>query len=165
MKIFYTVLFIITTLNLNAQKMNIETDTTAKCYAGNSILINSDINNVFGILADINNWPAWQSNVSKAVMDGNAEVGKTFKWKSGSLMIRSKLHTVDPSGKIGWTGRIWWITAIHNWYLSDENGKTRVVVKESLKGTGSAKMKDSLNEGMIKNLQELKEYAEKKECL
>ncbi len=96
-------------------------------------------------------------------MDGNAEVDKKFKWKAGGLNIKSKLHTVNPDSEIGWTRRIWWIKAVHNWYLTEEGGLKKVIVKESLKGLGSPMMLKSLKEGILKNLDELKITAERSE--
>jgi hypothetical protein len=153
-----TILFI--TIHLKAQEMNIEVDSSAKCFSKEEIIINSPMENVFKILSDINNWPAWQSSVTKAQINATPEVGVKFKWKAGRLNINSKLHTVNANSEIGWTGRIWWIKAVHNWYLSNENNETKVIVKESLTGLGSSLMQKSLNEGMRKNLVELKDKAE-----
>ena len=148
------------TKHLKAQEMNIDVDSTAKCFSKEEIIINSPAENVFKILSDINNWPTWQSSVTKAQINGSIEPGVKFTWKAGGLKINSKLHTVNPDSEIGWTGRILWIKAVHNWYLSNENNETKVIVKESLTGLGSSLMQKSLNEGMRKNLVELKDKAE-----
>ena len=140
--------------------MNIEVDSTAECFSKEEITINSSVENVYNILSDINNWTTWQSSVTKAEINGAAEVGTRFKWKAGGLNINSQLHTVNINSEIGWTGRIWLIKAVHNWYLSNENNKTKVIVKESLKGFGASLMQKSLTEGMKKNLVELKTRAE-----
>ncbi len=147
-------------IHLKEQKMNIEVDTTAECFSKEEITINSPVENVYNILSDINNWTTWQSSVTKAEVSGATAAGVRFKWKAGGLNINSQLHTVNVNSEIGWTGRIWWIRAVHNWYLSNENNKTRVIVKESLKGFGASLMQKSLNEGMKKNLVELKNKAE-----
>ena len=148
------------TTHLIAQEMNIEVDSSAKCFSKEEIIINSPVESVFKILSDINNWPEWQSSVTKAQINGSIAPGVEFKWKAGGLKINSKLHTVNANSEIGWTGRIWWIKAVHNWYLSNENNKTKVIVKESLNGLGSSLMQKSLIEGMKKNLLELKNKAE-----
>jgi len=142
--------------------MNIEADSTARCFSTAEITVNSPRQHVFKILSNINKWPEWQSNVTKAEINGNPEIGKKFKWKTGSLNIKSELHTVNDNSEIGWTGKIWWIKAVHNWYLTEENGQTKVIVKETLKGLGSSMMLKSLKEGMQKNLKELKIKAEKR---
>jgi len=152
--------YFLITIHLKAQRMNIEVDSTAKCFSKEEVIINSPMENVFKILSDINNWTSWQSSVTKAQINGPAEVGAKFRWKAGGLNINSQFHTVNANSEIGWTGRIWWIKAVHNWYLYDENNKTKVVVKESLRGFGASLMKKSLTEGMKKNLVELKSKAE-----
>ena len=156
-------ILLIVSTNLKAEKMNKEADSTAKCYANSEITIKSTKHHVFEILSDINGWPQWQSSVTKAEIKGSPEVGKKFTWKGGGLNIKSQLHSVNPDSEIGWTGRIWWIKAVHNWYLNEENGQTKVVVKESLKGLGSSMMLKSIEEGMKKNLDELKVQAERNE--
>lgn len=140
--------------------MKIEVDTNAGCYAMETILINSSVDKVFKIISDINSWPSWQSSVTKAEVNGPVAAGTKFRWKAGGLNIHSELHTVTKDSEIGWTGKIWWIKAVHNWYLSHENNLTKVVVMESLKGPGSTMMKKSLADGMKKNLSELKNKAE-----
>jgi len=158
--IFLTLAILLITTHLKAQEMNIDVDLSAKCFSKEEIIINAPAANVFKIISDINNWPAWQSSVTKAQINGLLEPGVKFKWKAGGLKINSKLHTVNPNSEIGWTGRIWWIKAVHNWYLSNENNETKVIVKESLNGLGSSLMQKSLIAGMRKNLLELKNKAE-----
>jgi uncharacterized membrane protein len=153
--------FLLLTAHLNAQKMNIDADSTAKCFSKEEITINSPVENVFKILSDINNWDKWQTSVAKAEIYGATEVGARFKWKAGGLNISSQLHTVNLNSEIGWTGSIWWIKAVHNWYLSFENNVTKVTVMESLRGFGASLMQKSLSEGMKRNLEELKKKAEK----
>ncbi len=77
------------------------------------------------------------------------------------MNIHSKLHTVLQNAKIGWTGRMFWIKAVHNWWFTAKGESTLVKVEESLSGFGSSLMKKSLAEGMKKNLIELKKHAEK----
>lgn len=142
--------------------MNREVDSKAKCYSKDEITVNATKRVVFEVISDINNWPEWQSSVTKAEIKGKAEAGKKFIWKADGLNIKSELHTVEEFSEIGWIGRIWWIKAVHNWYLSENNGQTTVVVKETLKGLGSSLLLKSLKEGMRKNLAELKIKVEKK---
>ncbi|MDX9772621.1 MAG: SRPBCC family protein [Bacteroidales bacterium] len=156
----FALAILLITAHLKAQEMNIDVDSSAGCFSKEEIIINSPVENVFKILSDINNWPAWQSAVTKAKIDGPIEPGVTFKWKAGGLKINSELHTVNPYSEIGWTGRIWWIKAVHNWSLSNDANGTKVIVEESLKGFGSSIMQKSLIEGMRKNLLELKNKAE-----
>ncbi|MBP7028142.1 MAG: SRPBCC family protein [Bacteroidales bacterium] len=155
-----TIAVLLMTIQLRAQEMNIEADTSAGCFSQEEITIDSPMENVFRILCDVNHWPEWQSSVTRAQINGSPGPGVEFKWKAGGLKINSKFHTVNAYSQIGWTGRIWWIEAVHNWYLINEDNKTKVIVKESLNGFGSSLMRKSLIEGMKKNLLELKSRAE-----
>lgn len=145
---------------LKAQKMNAEADSTTRCYAKEEIVINSPVEEVFKVLSDIKNWPSWQSSVTRTEINGPVEAGVKFNWKAGGLNISSQLHTVNSNSEIGWTGKIWWIRAVHNWYLINDNQKTKVIVEESLTGLGSSLMQKSLVGGMKKNLIELKAKVE-----
>ncbi len=159
-KVIAAIIFLLIFNQTKSQKMNIEADPTTKCYSKEEIIIDSPIEHVFKILSDIKNWPSWQSNVTHTEITGPVAAGTKFKWKAGGLNINSELHTVNMNSEIGWTGRIWWIKAVHNWYLINENRKTKVIVEESLTGPGSSLMQKSLTEGMKKNLGELKAKAE-----
>lgn len=141
--------------------MNIEVDRIAPCFAKGEIVVDAPLAHVFNIIADINSWPQWQDDVSSAHIEGNPEPGKTFKWKANGMVINSRLHTVYPYSEIGWTGQIWWIKAIHNWYLSSEGNGTRIVVRESMRGLGASFLRKTIEEGIAKSLQELKAKAEK----
>jgi len=47
--------FLLITTHLKAQKMNIEVDSSAKCFSKEEIIINSPVENVIKIQSDINN--------------------------------------------------------------------------------------------------------------
>lgn len=141
--------------------MNIEVNRNASAYHKEEIVINAPVEKVYKMLANINQWPTWQSNVASANMEGEAQQGKEFRWKAGGANIRSKLHTVNPYSEFGWTGRILWITAIHNWTFTEKDSTTTVVVEESMSGFLSGLMKSTLKDGMVKSLEELKMEVEK----
>lgn len=143
-----------------AQIMNIETDKNAKAYASEEIIINETIGNVFKKVAEINKWPSWQSEVSFASLNGELKEGAVFKWKASGLNFISQIHTLIPDKAIGWTGKTWWIKAVHNWTFEVTPEGTMVKVEENLRGFGSGMMKKSLGEGMKKNLEELKAACE-----
>lgn len=143
--------------------MNIEAKKNAPAYNETQILIHSPAAHVYKILSSINDWPKWQSNISKAHLKGQVTSGSKFVWKSGGLRIRSKIHTAASPTKLGWTGKMLWINAIHNWELIPEGRSTRVIVQESLEGFLAGTLHKTLIEGMDKNLFELKLEAEKGE--
>jgi len=141
--------------------MNIDVDRSATAYAKAEITILATAEKVFAVLSNINDWSSWQHSVSQSTLEGELAEGTTFRWKAGGLPIHSKLHTVNPPKEIGWTGRIWWITAVHNWTLQEQNGQTTVTVEESMGGFLSGLMKKTLETGMRDNLQELKAAVDK----
>jgi hypothetical protein len=141
--------------------MNIEVNRNAKAYAIEEMLIHAPVEKVYGLLSDINNWTEWQTAVTEAQLNGNFDEGIEFRWKANGMNIHSKLHTFQQNAKIGWTGKMFWIKAVHNWWVTAKGESTIVKVEESLSGFGSSLMKKSLAEGMTKNLIELKKCAEK----
>jgi len=44
------------------------------------------------------------------------------------------MHTVDLFKQLGWTGKTFGMFAIHNWTLTENDGKTKVSIEESLEG-------------------------------
>ncbi|HEY4786640.1 MAG TPA: SRPBCC family protein [Bacteroidales bacterium] len=144
------------------QKMNVEVNPKASTYNIDSVRINAPVEKVYGLLAGINDWPKWFEGVSEVHMDGNAEEGKTFVWKAKGHKINSKIHTVRLNSDIGWTGKMWWIKAVHNWHFESEpNGSTKVIVQENFNGFGSSLMKKSLKKDMRNDLLCLKKESEK----
>ncbi len=106
---------------------------------------------VWSVLTDVENWPAWQSAVSQATLNGPVQKGTTFDWKANGMNIHSEFTVVKPTEFLTWKGRMLWIDAVHAWrFLPLDDGSTVVVVKESLEGAGirwifgRQKLKDSL---------------------
>ena len=158
-------LFLITFIYVGVtygQKMNIEVNTKAKAYSIDSIQINAPINRVYSIIADINDWYKWLEGVSEVHIIGNAEEGKAFIWKAKGYKIKSKIHTVLLNSNIGWTGKMWWIRAIHNWHFeSTPAGGTKVITEESFAGFCSTLLQNSLKKDMRSDLVCLKKESEK----
>jgi len=141
--------------------MNIEVNRNAKAYAKEEMLIHAPVEKVYGLVSDINNWTEWQTAVTEAQLNGKFNEGTEFDWKANGMHIHSKIHTIRQNAKIGWTGKMFWIKAVHNWWFTAKGENTLVKVEESLSGFGSLLMKKSLEEGMTKNLIELKKRADK----
>lgn len=140
--------------------MNIEVERSAKVFSEEEIIINAPIEKTYRILADINNWPKWQSAVNEAIINEKPAEGTLFQWRTGRFKIVSRLHTVKPVIEFGWTGMMGWINAVHNWYFEKFGNSTRVKVEESMNGFGASLLKKSLRKGMKKSLTELKKAAE-----
>lgn len=114
---------------------------------------------IWSVLTNVENWPAWQSAVSQATLNGPVQKGLTFDWKANGMNIHSEFTVVRPAKFLTWKGRMLWIDAVHAWrFLPLGDGSTLVVVKESLEGAGirwifgRQKLKDSL-EASLEELQ------------
>lgn len=140
--------------------MKIEVNKKAPAFHETQILIHAPAERVYKVLTSVNNWPAWQNEVTDAHLDGLAMARKEFVWRAGGFKIKSKIHTADPPAEFGWTGRVLWIKAVHNWTLISEGRSTRVIVQESLEGFLAGLMQKTLTKGMAQNLYELKLEAE-----
>lgn len=129
------------------------------------ILINASRENVWNVLTNIDQWPAWNTDIKAANINGELKPQTSFDWKSGGSTIHSILHTVEPYDKFGWTGKAFGGYAVHNWILRDVHGKTEVFVEESMEGflvkLLKGMMQKTLDKGMESWLQQLKIACEK----
>jgi uncharacterized protein YndB with AHSA1/START domain len=127
-----------------------------------SITINADAEKVWKVLTDINNWPNWQKDISMSKIKGELQPGTTFAWKSGGVKIQSKLHTVISNEKFGWTGKTMGIFAIHNWSLFHKDGKTMVIVEESMEGFLAKVFRKSLTQNLETGMQKWLDFLKQK---
>jgi len=112
--------------------MNI--DTRAPAFARKEILIHAPVEKVWQLQTDIDNWKMWQPDITSAKLEGALAVGTNFCWKAKGLNITSRLHTVEPDRRIGWTGTSLGMSAIHNWTFEARGNDTLAITEESLSG-------------------------------
>lgn len=112
--------------------MNI--DKSSPAFARREVLIHAPVEKVWQIQTDIANWSQWQPDIAYARLDSDLKAGATFRWKAQGLNIASRLHTVEPPHRIGWTGVALGMSAIHNWTFEAQGDVTRVTTEESLSG-------------------------------
>ena len=147
------------------KRMKININTKAPVIAKQQIKINEPAIKVWSLLTEIDNWPTWQSSVKKAHLKTSLKEGAEFIWKTGRVKLKSNIHTCEPFNKFGWTGKTIGAFAIHNWLFESVRDGTIVIVEESLQGffpfIFKRKFKKKLEDGMSKNLKELKEASEK----
>jgi uncharacterized protein YndB with AHSA1/START domain len=143
----------------------IQINPDAPVKASKSIHINARPETVWAVLSDIDNWAAWQTDISRPQLNGPLRPGTPFDWKTGGAGIHSTLHTVMPGQQLGWTGTGFGMYAIHNWTLTAVPGGTQVTVDESMQGWLPRWFKTSFNKmlasGMQHWLEQLKVEAEK----
>ncbi len=138
----------------------INSNAPVKC--SKIISINSKKDKVWTALTDIDNWCNWQHEIAESKLHGELKAGSTFDWTSGGVRIHSILHTVEPNNSLGWTGKTFGISAIHNWKLVESNGKTEVSVEESMEGLPARIFKKSFNKSLENGMQTWLESLKKK---
>lgn len=130
-----------------------------------TITIHAPIEHVWRILTDIDRWSTWQTDIKQSKLHGELIPQIRFDWKNGGSNIHSTLHTVDPFSTFGWTGTSWGAYAIHNWTLTETDGKTIVFVEESMEGFTVWLFKRMINQGLENGMQKwlnsLKQTCEK----
>ncbi|GJM27725.1 MAG: hypothetical protein DHS20C17_03600 [Cyclobacteriaceae bacterium] len=145
--------------------MNIPINQDAPVKSHSEIVINAPTEKVWNILTTINDWPNWQTEVTESTLKEDLKEGVVFKWKAGGLSFTSQIHTIEPKIKLGWTGKTFGASAIHNWFFRGEGEKTTVYVEESLQGVFPKLFKGyfqkNLDNGVKKNLVDLKIESEK----
>ena len=144
--------------------MNIPVNERAPVRAQGQITIAAPADTVWQVLARIDDWPGWQSDVTEAHLIGELTEGAEFRWKAGGLSFRSRIHTLRSATELGWTGTTIGASAIHNWFFQEENGQTIVRVEESLQGVFPRLFRKyfqhNLEAGIQQNLADLKRAAE-----
>lgn len=129
------------------------------------IFIDASPEKVWEVLVQIENWDDWNDRISQPVVNEKPEVGSTFTWKTNGSKIKSKIHTLQPNRILGWTGKTFGATAIHNWYLDSSGKGTTVKVEESMDGWIIGLMKKKMNrilaDDMAYWLEKLKTESEK----
>lgn len=139
-------------------------DKSSPAFARREILIHAPVEKVWQIQTDIANWSQWQPDIAFAKLDGDLDEGTTFRWKAQGLNITSRVHTVEPNHRIGWTGVALGMSAIHNWTFEDYGNDTRVTTEESLSGWLTRLMvffdRNFLEKSLEASLLRLKEKAE-----
>jgi uncharacterized protein YndB with AHSA1/START domain len=107
----------------------------APVKAGAEIVIAAPAKKIMELLTDINSWPQWQPDITKATVLGSTAVGTAFAWSTGGMNIHSTIQRVDPERSICWTGRMLHIHAIHCWTLSGlADDRVLVKTRESMDG-------------------------------
>lgn len=131
----------------------------------NEIVINATPEKVWQILTNIDNWNEWNERIKKPTLQGDLEVGGKFTWKINGSKIKSIIHSISLNKILGWEGKTFGASAIHNWYLEPTENGTKVRVEESMEGWIINLMKKQMNEKLADDmkywLKQLKEESEK----
>ena len=139
-------------------------DEKAPVKAHLAITINAPAEKVWGLLADLKNWPKWQPDISDVELSGPVQSGSSFSWSTGGSEIHSKIAVVRPQERLVWTGTAYGAKAIHAWTLERlPGGRTLVKTDESMNGflLSFFYSSEKLKEGDQRWLDDLKQAAER----
>jgi len=154
------------TINVKAQNQSQMTiNKEAPVVQTKEIVIYTTPEKVWQILTNIENWDEWNERIKKPKLQGTLQVGSIFTWKTNGSKIKSKIHSFTPSETLGWQGKAFGASAIHNWYFEPTENGTKVTVEESMEGwiinLMKKKMNEKLADDMIYWLEQLKIECEK----
>jgi uncharacterized protein YndB with AHSA1/START domain len=96
--------------------------------------IKADVNTIWKILTDFENWTKWNPDIDSITLESNVAKGSVFKWKAGSAHIKSTIQHVEAPHLISWTGKTLGIKAIHVWQFTKTDIGTVVSTSESWDG-------------------------------
>lgn len=152
--------------NLKAQNQSQMTiNQVAPVVQKNEIIINAAPEKVWQVLTNIENWDEWNERIKEPKLQGNLQVGRIFTWKTNGSKIKSKIHSFTHNETLGWQGKAFGASAIHNWYLEPTENGTKVRVEESMEGWIISLMKKKMNEKLADDilywLKQLKQECEK----
>lgn len=120
---------------LNALAQNGKINENAGIRDSHSIIINADIDKVWNVLADMENWPSWNPDVKKVKVEGDIEEGTYFNWTQGRTHGRSQIQSVKKPATLSWTSKARWVKRIYVWTLESDEGQTIATVSASFQGT------------------------------
>ncbi|WP_052398032.1 SRPBCC family protein [Streptomyces sp. NRRL F-5123] len=111
-------------------------DESAPVVTRKAIVINAPLVTVWKVQTDVENWPAWQPNVTSLVKDtpGALRPGSVFRWATEGLDITSTVKEVEHDTCLAWGGPAQGINAIHVWTFTPVKGGVLVRTEESWTG-------------------------------
>ena len=119
-------------LNALAQKGKI--NENAGIRDSHATIINADIEKVWNILIDMENWPSWNPEVKKVTLEGDVEEGTNFQWIQGRTHGNSQIQSVKKPHTLSWTSKAKLVKRIYVWSLEFDEGQTIATVSASFQG-------------------------------
>ena len=140
-------------------------DRDAPVIARHEIDINAPLETVWRLHTDVNDWPAWQTDITAARLDdGPFEPGASFEWTSHGLTVVSTIYAAADHARVLWGGTASGITGIHEWLFAQTPVGVHVTTQESFAGqpveADTASMHAILDASLAAWLKNLKAAAE-----
>ena len=109
-------------------------DGDAPVIARHEIHINAPLETVWRLQTNVNNWPAWQTDITAALLDGPFEPGASFTWTSYGFTVTSTIYAVEDHSRTLWRGANRGIMGTHEWVYTPTPTGTHVATHESFSG-------------------------------
>jgi uncharacterized protein YndB with AHSA1/START domain len=140
-------------------------DPGAPVIARHEIDIKAPLDTVWRLHTDVSNWPAWQTDITAARLDGPFQPGNAFTWTSyGSFTVTSTIYAVADRARTLWGGAADGIMGIHEWVFTHTPAGVHVATHESFSGqpvqADTASMQSILDKSLTDWLGHLKATAE-----
>jgi len=108
----------------------------APIHAKKDILINAPVQKVWELFADINRWPQWQKNITKADATLPLNVGSTFAITNAGIDSQATINALEHNQYLGWESHYSNRDVQHNWHFTTmANGLTLVTDEEAMEGS------------------------------
>jgi uncharacterized protein YndB with AHSA1/START domain len=127
------------------------------------VAINATLESVWRVFTEIDSWPEWNADITKATVTGPIAAGTVIHWETAGMAIPSTIGEVVPLKKIAWYGETSGILGTHVWTFSATAGGTHVRTDESWEGsfpTQTKDLQDALDASLVRWLLLLKRRAE-----
>jgi uncharacterized protein YndB with AHSA1/START domain len=109
-------------------------DTTAPVIVALHTTIAAAPRTVWNLHTDIDAWPRWNGDITRAGLRGEPVAGTVFEWETHGLVITSTIYEVDRERRIVWGGPAHGIDGVHAWTFEPTDGGTLVTTRESWAG-------------------------------
>lgn len=115
------------------EKSEMERNRRCPPVARDEVFVGASSGTVWVLQTNMNSWPRWRSDVSRADLGGGLEVGSVFRWRSGGFKVVSTVREVEP-GRLGWAGWAFGTRAVHTWTFEPREDGVLVQTEESFEG-------------------------------
>jgi hypothetical protein len=109
-------------------------DVGAPVRARHEIDIDAPLNVAWRLHTDVNSWPAWQTEITAAHLDGAFQAGASFEWTSYGFTVVSTIYALAEQARVLWGGTSGGITGVHEWVFSETPTGVHVTTEESFAG-------------------------------
>lgn len=128
-------------------------DSTAPVVVSLTTLVVAPAATVWSLHTCIDNWPAWNTGIDRARLNGPLAVGTNFTWRTHHLDITSTIVELVPGRRIVWDGTVQGITGIHVWTFEQTDAGTVDHTEESWSGAPVDAAVDELTTSLTASLQ------------